>query len=57
LSWASEANKYVCSDVIPAGVAAVEGIELDGAYYTAHYHAVRIQVARGKFYTPPLSEL
>lgn len=52
LSWASEANKYVCSDVIPDGVDAVESGDLktDG-YYDDHYHAVRIQIARGKILT------
>jgi hypothetical protein len=50
LSWANEANGYVCTDVIPSGVAAVETGDLDGAYYTAHNHAVRIQIARGEFH-------
>lgn len=50
MGWASEANGYVCTDVLPNGVSAVETGDLDGAYYTAHYHVVRIQIARGKFH-------
>ena len=32
--WASDANKYVCSTVIPNGVSAVENTDLGGTYYT-----------------------
>lgn len=45
--WASEANVYVCSSVIPSGVAAVQGVDLSGAYYTGNVHVLRIQMARG----------
>lgn len=49
LSWASEANGYVCSDVIPNGVSAVENVDLADAYYTAHLHVVQIQIARAGY--------
>jgi hypothetical protein len=48
MKWASDANGYVCTDVIPNGVAAVESGDLSGQYYTDHVHAVRIELARGK---------
>ena len=49
LGWATDANAYVCTDVIPDGVDAVEGQDLSGDYYTDHNHAVRIQIARAGY--------
>ena len=43
--WASEANKYVCSTVMPQGVAATETGDLDGAYYKSAIPVVQQQVA------------
>ena len=47
MTWASQSNKYVCTDVVPGGVAAVTDMDLSGDYYTTHSHVVRIQLARG----------
>ncbi|EXJ85036.1 hypothetical protein A1O3_05711 [Capronia epimyces CBS 606.96] len=48
--WASEANAYVCSDVLHAGVDAVEeGGDLSGTYYQAHYDVARVQIARAGY--------
>lgn len=49
MTWASEANSYVCSDVLAAGVDAVEQGDLSGSYYTAHYDVARIQIARAGY--------
>ncbi|KAH8921658.1 S1/P1 nuclease [Atractiella rhizophila] len=49
MKWANEANGYVCSDVMPDGVSAVEGQDLSGTYYSDHNHVVRIQLARAGY--------
>ncbi|KAI5253155.1 nuclease s1 [Aureobasidium subglaciale] len=46
LGWASEANAYVCSTVIPKGQAAVEDVDLSGAYYNSAISVVELQIAR-----------
>jgi hypothetical protein len=47
--WASEANGYVCSEVLKGGVDAVENGDLSGSYYAAHFDVARIQLARAGF--------
>ena len=49
MTWATEANGYVCSDVLAAGVDAVEEGDLSKTYYTAHYDVARIQIARAGY--------
>ncbi|KKY20078.1 putative nuclease s1 [Phaeomoniella chlamydospora] len=49
LKWATQANAYVCSDVIPEGVDAVEGQDLSTTYYDDHNHVVKIQLARAGY--------
>ncbi|THW54972.1 nuclease s1 [Aureobasidium pullulans] len=46
LDWASEANAYVCSTVMPNGQAAVEDVDLGGAYYASAISVVELQIAR-----------
>ncbi|THZ49899.1 nuclease s1 [Aureobasidium pullulans] len=46
LDWASEANAYVCSTVMPDGQAAVEDVDLSGAYYASAISVVELQIAR-----------
>lgn len=46
LQWASEANAYVCSTVLPKGQAAVETVDLSGAYYNSAISVVELQIAR-----------
>jgi hypothetical protein len=46
LGWASQANAYVCSTVIPNGQAAVEDVDLIGAYYNKAISVVELQIAR-----------
>ncbi|KAH0844599.1 Nuclease S1 [Fonsecaea pedrosoi] len=49
MSWASEANGYVCTDVLAPGVDAVEQGDLSSTYYKAHYDVARIQLARAGY--------
>ncbi len=49
LIWASEANSYVCSDVLSAGVDAVEQGDLSGSYYAAHFDVARTQITRAGY--------
>jgi hypothetical protein len=49
MTWANQANSYVCSDVLAAGVAAVEEGDLSGSYYKAHFDVARVQIARAGF--------
>lgn len=49
MTWADQANAYVCSAVIPDGVPAVEGIDLSGTYYKTENHVVTIQIARAGY--------
>lgn len=43
--WAGDANAYVCSVVIPDGVAAVAGTDLAGDYYTSAIPVVELLLA------------
>jgi hypothetical protein len=47
--WASDTNAYVCSAVMPHGVAATEDVDLSGAYYTAALPIVKEQVAKAGY--------
>ncbi|KIW95063.1 uncharacterized protein Z519_03644 [Cladophialophora bantiana CBS 173.52] len=49
MAWASEANAFVCTDVLSAGVDAVEEDDLSGTYYKAHYDVARTQIARAGY--------
>lgn len=49
MTWAREANGYVCSDVLAAGVVAVEDGDLSESYYRAHFDVARVQIARAGY--------
>ena len=49
MTWAQQANAFVCSDVLVGGVSAVETGDLDGSYYTAHVDVARTQIARAGY--------
>jgi hypothetical protein len=49
MMWAKEANGYVCSDVLAAGVDAVEEGDLSKTYYTQHFDVARVQIARAGY--------
>lgn len=44
--WARDANSYVCTAVVPQGQDAVEGKELEGAYYDAAIPVIQQQIAK-----------
>lgn len=47
--WARDANSFVCSAVVPQGQEAVEGKELDGAYYDAAIPVIQMQIAKAGY--------
>jgi hypothetical protein len=47
--WATEANQYVCSTVMPNGAGAIEGQELDGDYYDSAVPVIQLQIARAGY--------
>ncbi|KAH3940576.1 hypothetical protein HBH53_213740 [Parastagonospora nodorum] len=49
LIWARDANKYVCSTVLPNGPDAVFGKELSGAYYETAIPVVTKQIAKAGY--------
>ncbi|KAK5053991.1 hypothetical protein LTR84_001953 [Exophiala bonariae] len=49
MTWAREANGYVCTEVLKGGVDAVEEGDLSGKYYGAHFDVARVQLARAGF--------
>ncbi|KAK6828008.1 hypothetical protein PG987_011349 [Apiospora arundinis] len=46
LSWATEANAYVCSAVLVGGISAVENKDLSGDYTTKAQPVVSLQIAK-----------
>jgi hypothetical protein len=48
LLWAQDANAYVCTAVLPAGAAAVQGKDLGTTYYAGVVPDVEVLIARGK---------
>lgn len=49
MSWAQEANEYICTEVLKGGIDAVEQGDLSGKYYGAHFDVARVQLARAGF--------
>lgn len=49
LIWAKEANSYVCTTVMPKGVKALNGTELDGDYYKTAIPVIELQIARAGY--------
>ena len=47
--WAKDANKYVCSVVVPKGWSAVENQELYPTYYDSAVDTVELQIAKGGY--------
>jgi len=47
--WAAEANKYVCSTVMPEGAEILSGAELDGVYYNTARPVIELQIARAGY--------
>lgn len=49
LVWASQANAFVCTAVLPKGADAVRGQELSGDYYEASVPVIQLQIARAGY--------
>ncbi|KAK0655864.1 S1/P1 nuclease-domain-containing protein [Cercophora newfieldiana] len=49
LAWASEANAYVCTKVLPEGPEAIRGQELGSEYYEAAAPVVELQIAKAGY--------
>jgi len=49
MHWATDANAYICSTVLPNGEEEVEGEELSGAYYDSAIPVVQLQIAKAGF--------
>jgi len=47
--WATDANSFVCTTVVPKGEAAVAGQELDGAYYDSAIPVIQLQIAKAGY--------
>jgi hypothetical protein len=49
--WARDSNAFVCSAVLPGGVASVESGDLGGVYYDGVVDVVELQIAKGTIFT------
>jgi hypothetical protein len=47
--WASDANAYVCTTVMPGGVSSVEGKDLSTTYYTTVLPTIDVLLARAGY--------
>ncbi|KAF4627065.1 hypothetical protein G7Y89_g11090 [Cudoniella acicularis] len=47
--WATDANSYVCSTVMPNGYTATENVDLSGDYYNEAIPIVQIQIAKAGY--------
>jgi hypothetical protein len=45
--WATDANAFVCTQVMPNGYTTLETGDLDGAYYTSNTATIDLQIAKG----------
>jgi len=52
--WASDSNAFVCSTVMPNGVAATEDVDLSGDYYTSALPIVKEQFAKAGYRLVPI---
>jgi hypothetical protein len=49
MAWATEANDEVCTTVFPEGPLAMEGVEIDGAYYEKAVPVLEKLIAHGGY--------
>jgi hypothetical protein len=49
LVWATEANAYVCTNVLKDGINGTRGMELGGDYYAESIPVIELQVARAGY--------
>jgi len=50
LSWAQDANSYVCTVVMPDGISAITGKDLSTTYYDSVVPSVEVLIARGQYH-------
>ena len=49
LAWATEANAFVCTTVMPDGASALVNQELSGDYYDSCTPVIQLQIARAGY--------
>jgi S1/P1 Nuclease len=49
LSWSADANAFVCSNVLPQGVSAIENADLGGAYYDGNTAIFQEMIAKAGY--------
>jgi len=49
MTWATDSNAFVCTVVMPKGVSAVEGKELDTTYYKSAIGTIELQIAKAGY--------
>jgi hypothetical protein len=49
MAWASDANAYVCSTVMPDGISSVENKDLSGTYYETALPVIQLQFAKAGY--------
>lgn len=49
MSWAQDANAYVCSTVMPNGYQVLETEDLSGSYYTSALPVIKLQFAKAGY--------
>jgi len=49
LAWATEANQYVCTNVLRDGIEGIRGTELSGDYYEKSIPVIELQIARAGY--------
>jgi hypothetical protein len=50
--WARDSNSFVCTEVMPSGVAPLETGDLSGAYYAGVIDTIELQIAKGNPNSP-----
>lgn len=48
-AWASDANAFVCSKVMPGGIQALQSSDLSGDYYDGVIDTIELQIAKGGY--------
>jgi len=49
MTWASDANTYVCTNALKGGVAALETGDLGGSYYTGNTAVIQLLIAKAGY--------
>ena len=49
LTWAEQANAFVCTTVMPDGISGVQNQELSGNYYESCVPVIQLQIARAGY--------